>query len=178
MFQAIVHTVPGLLSAEECQAEIDRAEALGFEEAPITTGAGFVRAPEVRNNTRVMRDDPAQSALLWERVRAVVPEVPGWRAVGLNERFRLYRYEAGQYFKLHSDGSYRRPQGGQASQLTFMVYLNEGFGGGATRILDHSTIQPRTGMALLFAHQLLHESTALRSGRKYVLRSDVMCVRA
>ncbi len=37
------------------------------------------------------------------------------------------------------------------------------------------TVVPRRGMALLFRHHLLHEGATVTSGRKYVLRSDVMC---
>ena len=61
------------------------------------------------------------------------------------------------------------------NQLTFMVYLNEGFAGGATRFLDHGVeVEPRTGRALLFQHALLHEGVTVGEGVKYVLRTDVM----
>jgi prolyl 4-hydroxylase len=177
MFEALVRTLPGLLSTEECSAEITRAEALGFDAAPITTVRGFVHRPEVRNNQRVMRDDPEQAARLWERLRgSVPPELEGARAVGLNERFRLYRYEPGQYFRVHSDGAFVRGPT-ERSRLTLLIYLNEGFTGGETQILDWGPVHPRTGLGLLFQHELFHESVALRSGRKYVLRSDVMYAR-
>ena len=38
-------------------------------------------------------------------------------------------------------------------------------------------VKPRQGMALIFAHPLLHKGEPVVSGRKYVLRTDVMCVR-
>ena len=47
-------------------------------------------------------------------------------AVGLNERFRFYRYGAGEYFSWHYDGSYYRNDL-ERSLLTLMVYLDEGF---------------------------------------------------
>ena len=170
----VVVTIPGLLSREECAAEIDRAEGLGFGEAPITTERGFVRAPEVRNNTRVMRDDPRQASLIWSRLCShTPPTLPGWSAVGLNERFRLYRYTPGQYFRTHRDGCFARSSSEQ-SQLTLLIYLNEEFTGGETLLLDWGRVRPQTGLALIFSHRMLHESVALRSGRKYVLRSDVM----
>jgi hypothetical protein len=174
MFEPYVRTLPHLLSAEECAEEIARAEALGFKDAPITTALGFVREPEIRNNTRVMRDDPEQAARLWERVRSVVPaDLEGWGPVGLNERFRLYRYEPGQYFRIHGDGAFVRSPT-ERSHLTLLIYLNEGFSGGATHILDWGQVRPRTGLGLLFSHELLHESAVLLTGRKYVLRSDIM----
>jgi len=56
-----------------------------------------------------------------------------------------------------------------------MVYLNEDFTGGTTAFHDFGVeATPRTGAALLFQHQLLHEGCVVRSGIKYVLRSDVM----
>ena len=67
-----------------------------------------------------------------------------------------------------------------------MIYLNDGFEGGATsfaelddrmRDEDRLTVNPRQGMALIFAHPLLHKGEPVVSGRKYVLRTDVMYAR-
>jgi predicted 2-oxoglutarate/Fe(II)-dependent dioxygenase YbiX len=139
--------------------------------------------PEIRNNERVILDDPERALDLWQRVSQYIPSTIGkWRAIGLNERFRFYRYDPGQRFALHHDGSYRRPNG-EESLLTFMIYLNEGFEGGETRFLlpyyydvnerDVSVV-PETGMTVCFVHELVHEGTPVIQGRKYVLRSDVM----
>jgi prolyl 4-hydroxylase len=54
-----------------------------------------------------------------------------------------------------------------------MVYLNDDFDGGHTRFED-AIICPAAGMALFFAHHLLHEGAVITRGRKYVLRTDVM----
>lgn len=54
-----------------------------------------------------------------------------------------------------------------------MIYLNEGFGGGETTI-EEVTITPQQGRVLCFIHQLLHKGQPVTSGRKYVLRTDVM----
>jgi len=56
-------------------------------------------------------------------------------ASGLNERLRFYRYDPGQKFDWHQDGYYER-ENGERSQFTFMVYLNDGFGGGGTSFVD------------------------------------------
>jgi len=166
-------TLEGALSGEECDALIARAEDQGFEFAPITTAHGFRIDVETRNNDRVVFDDVALAADLWSRVRDAVPAVMrGRRAVGLNERFRLYRYAPSQRFSWHSDGALHRGNG-EASLLTFMVYLNQDYRGGATRFEDAEVV-PRTGMALVFRHELLHEGATVVAGRKYALRSDVM----
>jgi len=80
----------------------------------------------------------------------------------------------GQRFAPHYDGCFRRNPS-ECSELTFMVYLNDGFAGGATTFHDFDEeVVPQAGMALLFQHQLLHEGCVVTSGVKYVLRSDVM----
>jgi predicted 2-oxoglutarate/Fe(II)-dependent dioxygenase YbiX len=168
-----VHVIPDLLTPEECREYIELTEARGYEAAPITTGLGFEMRPDIRNNTRVIIDDAGWAEALWRRSRDEIPGfLRGRQAIGLNERFRFYRYDPGEQFAPHRDGAYRRDNG-EVSLLTFLVYLNEGFSGGET-IVEGRPITPRRGLALIFEHQLLHEGAAVTSGRKYVLRSDVM----
>ncbi len=160
-------------SPEECREAIEVAEAEGFDEAPITTWDGPVMRKDIRDNTRVILDDPGLASLLWERITPFVPETIGaWRACGLNERFRFYRYEGGQRFEWHRDGCFARDEH-ERSRLTLLIYLNDGFEGGATT-LETVDVLPEQGMALVFAHQILHKGQPVTSGRKYVLRSDVM----
>lgn len=177
--QPLVFTVADLMSPAECEQVLARITALGPTSAPITTARGFVHAPKIRNNTRVIFDDPGLAAALFERVRPVVPAPLCHRLpVGANERFRGYRYEPGQRFAPHFDGSFRR-DADEESQLTFMVYLDEGCEGGDTHFLDLDLrVTPRRGLALLFQHRLLHAGTEVRAGVKHVLRSDVMYRRA
>jgi prolyl 4-hydroxylase len=167
--------VRDVLSHDECQAIIQRIDGSGPTVAPITTSTGFELRPDLRNNTRVMFDDGLLASQLFDRLSAAIPPtIARMRAVGANERFRCYRYESGQRFAPHYDGAFRRSDE-EVSLLTLIVYLNEGFRGGATAFLDHGVdIVPRTGMALLFQHRLLHEGCAVTSGVKYALRTDVM----
>jgi predicted 2-oxoglutarate/Fe(II)-dependent dioxygenase YbiX len=167
----------GFLSPEECALFIDRAEAIGFEEAPITTRGGFEMRKDIRDNSRVILDDPELAAFWWERARpSLVEEWFGWRLAGFNERFRFYRYDPGQRFAPHTDGYFQR-ESGQRSHFTFMAYLNADFSGGTTNLYkgcETLRVQPEPGLALVFAHKLLHEGAPVLSGRKYVLRTDVM----
>lgn len=171
----LVFTVDSVLDASECAELIERIERLGPEAAPISTPAGFVMRPDIRNNTRVMFDDVALAATLHQRIASAVPaRLFGRRLAGVNERFRCYRYHPGQRFAPHYDGAFRR-SATERSELTFMVYLNDGFTGGTTTFHDFEvSVAPRTGTALLFQHLLLHEGCTVASGVKYVLRSDVM----
>lgn len=170
-------TVRGLFTPDECAALVRAAEDIGFGDAPVTTSRGFVMMPEVRNNTRVMVDDRARAAALWERLAPWVPmERAGGVAVGLNERFRYYRYAPGQYFRWHRDGAFYR-DGRERSLLTAMVYLNDDFEGGSTDFDvgdEMLSVKPERGLVLLFEHRLHHQGAPVKRGRKYVLRTDVM----
>ena len=173
-----VLTVEDFFSPDECAQYIALSEGAGYGDAPVRTRLGEIMRQDVRNNARVVWDDTELAASLWERIREYVPSpLFGREAIGLNERFRFYRYDAGQTFKPHYDGFFKRDNG-EKSQVTFMIYLNEEFDGGATRFdikrVGDFDVVPRTGMALLFYHNLLHEGAPVIAGRKYVLRTDVM----
>jgi prolyl 4-hydroxylase len=171
----LVFTIAELCTPAECAALIARIEWIGPEAAPITTSRGFVMRPDIRNNTRVMFDDVELAAKLHARITGAAPAaLCGRRLAGVNERFRCYRYEPGQRFAPHYDGAFARSRT-ERSELTFMVYLNDDFTGGKTRLHDFEvTVAPRTGSALLFQHHTLHEGCVVESGIKYVLRTDVM----
>jgi prolyl 4-hydroxylase len=168
-----IFTVSGFLAAPECDSYIALSESRGFGDAPIETSFGPTMMKDVRNNSRVMIDDPSLAQLVWERSSAYVPNtLAGHHAVGVNERFRFYRYDPGQTFRWHRDGYFARP-GGERSRLTLMVYLNDDFDGGETRF-ERSVITPVKGTALFFVHYLVHEGAEVLRGRKYVMRTDVM----
>ncbi|WP_020473026.1 2OG-Fe(II) oxygenase [Zavarzinella formosa] len=181
-----IFVIHNFLTAAECEILIGVAEAGGFEEAPINTTFGVMIHREFRNNTRVMIDDEPLAAGLFDRVKSLLPERIGrWEPCGLNERFRHYRYVAGQKFEWHFDGAFHR-NNGESSKLTFMIYLNGGFSGGNTAFnLRRSgvvrdgdpllRVQPAAGLALVFRHDLLHTGEVVTEGVKYVMRSDVMC---
>lgn len=61
----------------------------------------------------------------------------------------------------------------EESRITFMIYLNEDFVGGATQF-DDVSIVPKTETALCFIHEQKHEGCPVLEGAKYVLRTDVM----
>lgn len=168
-------TVAKLLSIDECQALIQDSEARGYEPAPITTARGFEMRPDVRSNTRVMYDDHALAERLWQRLHAHVPWgwPPPWVATGLNERFRVYRYEPGQCFRWHFDGAFERSPT-ERSMCSVLVYLNDGFEGGTTDFHRGPSVAPVCGTALIFTHAQLHQGASPTRGRKYVLRTDIM----
>jgi predicted 2-oxoglutarate/Fe(II)-dependent dioxygenase YbiX len=173
------------LTPGECAEHIRLSEDAGYDDAPITTGRGAVVRKDVRNNDRVMIDDPTLATELFARAEPFLPaDFLNWMAVGLNERFRYYRYTTGQKFDWHFDGPFTRDTG-ESSKLTFMIYLNDGFLGGETvfNLKRHGVVRdtdpvlrvfPTAGTALVFRHDVLHTGAMVLDGVKYVIRTDVM----
>ena len=151
-----VADVPGafqllnVLSAQECEALIALGEQLGF-----LADAAVSLPRSVRHNDNVVWVvDDATQEILWKRVCAAInadtSAYQGSSALGLNARFRFYRYGAGDYFQFHSDGAWpdSRVVDGELianafedrySQASFLFYLNGDYEGGATRFLVNAT---------------------------------------
>ncbi len=181
--------IHGLLDPVVCERLITWSTQHGYE--PATFGKGQ-RVEGVRNNDRIIEDNMERADMLWQKMRAHMPE--DWMtphafsrfargphiATGLNERFRWYRYTPGQRFAPHVDSVFQRPAPSQeVSMLTALLFLNDGFDGGGTKLwLDGSThtVTPKTGSLLCFDHGLKHEGVCVDRGTKYILRSDVMYV--
>ncbi|MEO1029860.1 MAG: 2OG-Fe(II) oxygenase [Bacteroidota bacterium] len=169
-----VFVIEDFLSAKACADYIEKAELQTFEAAKINMQGQQVMNKMVRNNDRLLFFDDSLAEELWLKLKPFVPASFGRsKAIGLNEMFRIYRYDVGQRFKMHRDGSYER-NATEFSVLSFLIYLNEDFEGGETEFRRITTVKPKTGMALLFHHPMRHEGKEIRSGTKYVLRTDVM----
>ena len=130
-----------------------------------------------------------------------------WEFYGLNEGVRVNKYssEKSDYFAPHKDAQYC-PSGDKRSIFSLILYLNEGFQGGETHLylpksvkqqtqamtteeeieaegglqngFDPVNIVPRTGLAVVFSQNILHESTPLVMHKtpeyKYILKTDVV----
>ncbi len=178
--QPYIIKIHDLLSPEECAELIALIESLAPDVATINTLAGTRVDRDVRNNDRVIFDDTGLAETLLERAAERAPrEIHGMSLSGANERFRCYRYQPGMRFAPHSDGAFVRDENEQ-SHYTFLVYLNDEFEGGHTTFLTDPevSIQPQTGMGLLFQHPIIHEGGVVTSGVKYVARTDLMYRRA
>ena len=170
-----ITTLAGFLSPTECDHQIESGEQTGFEYAKFGgPDKKQTSMPGFRNNFRVLFEDHDLAKEFWARCQQHVPRiVEDHETIGVSERFRYYRYDKGQFFGRHPDGPQRRPNG-ERSRLTLIVYLNDDYAGGET-IFDQATIEPQKGMALIFIHGLMHEGAEVLAGRKYVLRTDIMC---
>ncbi|MDH7444316.1 2OG-Fe(II) oxygenase [Aquimarina sp. 2201CG14-23] len=169
-----IFLIEEFLSKEMCDHFIEKGEQVSFEEAKVSIDGRQVMVKGVRNNQRIMFKDQLLADKIWKQLEPYVEQdFEVYKAHGLNEMFRIYKYEEGQRFKMHRDGSYKRNEK-ECSFFSFLIYLNDDFEGGETYFEEGVTIMPKLGEALLFHHPLRHEGKPIVSGTKYVLRTDIM----
>jgi prolyl 4-hydroxylase len=171
-----IFTVADVLNPDECLTLISKIELLNPTIATINTMTGTRVHADTRNNDRVIFDDLELAQTLLNRIQEKAPkEIHGKSFVGINERFRCYRYKPGMRFAPHTDGSFHRDELEQ-SFYSFLVYLNDEFEGGNTTFLTEPevSIKPEIGMGLLFQHPIIHEGSVVTKGIKYVVRTDLM----
>lgn len=170
-------------TASWCGSVLDRLARSGFT-APTPE-----YPQSYRTNDRWVADDPA---LADEVLAAARPHLPAtlvdeagirWRLSGLNPRMRACRYRAGQWFGPHRDGVHWQ-SARERSWLSVLVYLDDGFRGGDTRVFAdrHGArvvrrIVPARGKLAIFDHTLWHDGAPVEAGTKHVLRTDVMYTR-
>ena len=172
----LILELPVLFTAAECADWIRRIQSAGTELAPINTKRGSQVESRIRNNRRVIFDDPEWAGELFDRMKDQAPQtIHDMSLVGVNERLRCYEYQAGQRFAPHSDGAFIRDER-ERSWYTYMVYLNEAFEGGETIFFvePEVSIKPQAGAGLTFQHPIIHEGSEVTSGVKYVVRTDLM----
>ncbi|MEH6823537.1 MAG: 2OG-Fe(II) oxygenase [Motiliproteus sp.] len=136
----------GVLSAEECRRFIELTESLGY-----LPDAAVSLPRDIRHNDNVVWvTDEGTDGIIWERIASLVKrnltQLNGKPPLGINARFRFYRYREGDYFRFHSDGAWpgsrviedklvANAYPDRYSQLTLLLFLNDDFDGGATRFL-------------------------------------------
>ena len=135
-----------VLSSDECQRLIGISEQLGFLPDAAVSLPRSIR----HNDSLTWIVDQQTDAIIWQRIAHLLDDrqgvFSGCKALGINARFRFYRYSRDDYFKPHSDGAWpgsRIIDGeliGNAypdrySQMTFLMLLSENFEGGETRFL-------------------------------------------
>lgn len=207
-----IDAVPGalqllnVLTPEECQRLCDMSEALGYLEDAAVSLPRAIR----HNDSFTWVADDETCDIIWQRCRPQIHDHSDYNAgkalLGLNARFRFYRYGVGDYFAPHTDGSWPGSRvidgelidnayGDRWSQLSFLLFLSDGYEGGATQFYvskadssrparrtdDADIIDVRTalGGALCFPHgthpqHCMHSSQRITAGTKYIIRSDVL----
>lgn len=150
-FQDGVVLLHNVVTPAECRRIRDLSEAMGYsEDAPVSLGRNIRQ-----NESCVWLMDDAVNRQIFDRVQAALPSIKlqsssienrNDRPIGLNHRWRLYKYNPKDIFKFHTDGAWSdsgMDEAGQYNQdlyhgkalsfQTFLIYLNDDFKGGATR---------------------------------------------
>ncbi|KAG0085920.1 hypothetical protein BGZ93_000387 [Podila epicladia] len=192
-----------VLTRKECHQMISAAEAIGFTPDVPIVGTASESISVLAHNFFWMADDQLLKHI-FDRCKPHFPETSGdgHGAVGINSRWRVYRYVPGAIYRIHVDGQwpgsgldpvtgeylYDAYGGTRWSRLTFLVYLNDEFEGGGTTFftpsadvgfMDARAASPRAGSVLCFPHgeaagSLLHEGSPVLKGAKYIIRADVL----
>eukprot|EP00927_Polykrikos_kofoidii_P071805 TRINITY_DN68014_c0_g1_i1.p1 TRINITY_DN68014_c0_g1~~TRINITY_DN68014_c0_g1_i1.p1 ORF type:complete len:304 (-),score=33.62 TRINITY_DN68014_c0_g1_i1:85-996(-) len=192
--------VLNLMTPAECQGFVAVLDALGFHEDAAVSLPYSIR--HMSNCNLVVPE--AVDGELFERCRKVLPVIGGCEALGLNAKFRCYKYGPGDYFKPHTDGAWPGSRvhmhcgtgtpgwqfvpdayGDRISQLTFLVLLSEDYHGGETRFVQlpggapDVSVRTPVGAALCFPHGYhpdspLHAGELVSSGFKYMIRTEVL----
>ena len=77
---------------------------------------------------------------------------------------------------MHTDTAYSKGEE-YVGMHTLLLYLNDNMTGGETIVgcQDEScTVKPETGKVLVFYHYTPHEGAIVKSGVKYVARTEIM----
>ncbi len=147
-----ISEVPGayqllnVFSEQECRKLLKTSEELGY-----LKDAAVSLPREIRHNDNVtIVVDDATERLIWQRIEALTQQnlaiFDGKKPLGINTRFRFYRYQEGDYFKYHIDGDWpgskvegdtliHNAYSDRYSKMTFLILLNDNFEGGETQFL-------------------------------------------
>lgn len=186
-----------VFTQQECEEFIKQTEELGYlEDAAVS----LPRSVRHNDNITWVVDDLTHD-IIWDRCKDFMYDNKeifyGKNTLGINKRFRFYKYSKGDFFKLHTDGSWPGSRvvnkelitdfyKDRYSQMTFLILLSEDFQGGETQFIvnkngEKELVNIRTpkGGVLCFPHGLhplhcLHSSNTITSGIKYIIRTDVL----
>ena len=182
-----------VLSPAECRQFRLITDTLGYHaDAPVS----LPHSVRHMANLNWVVDDQICEAVFARCQPQLTDHIGGAPSLGLNARFRFYRYQAGDYFKPHTDGSWPGSRavdgrlqadafGDRWSQLTFLLFLSDNFEGGHTRFypdgLEGEAFPVHTplGSALCFPHgghpqQCIHAGETVRRGIKYIIRTEIL----
>ncbi|MEM7193900.1 MAG: oxidoreductase [Pseudomonadota bacterium] len=147
-----ISTVPGacqindVLKENECSNFIELSETLEY-----LPDAAVSLPRSVRHNDNIVWviDDQTHD-ILWSRIENCLQQLPdifgGRPPVGLNCRFRFYRYQKGDYFRPHTDGAWPGSRivdgelradafGDRFSRMSALFFLSDDFEGGDTQFM-------------------------------------------
>lgn len=201
--ETLAFVIDNILTHEEAHGLIELSEQMGYSRfAPAIS-----TPPGMRQNSAAhwfASEDVAACFLepLMGRIKHLLPAAIAGTELypHLSHRVAHYKYNDGDVFNRHTDGSWPGQAVNQTgngitewqgveSKLTMLLYLNDsedGVQGGCTRLfpltqgLKPCDVSPRTGSALFFRHghgpdSVLHMGTQVHGDvPKYVVRLNVL----
>ncbi|ELA8350238.1 2OG-Fe(II) oxygenase [Vibrio alginolyticus] len=147
-----VSSVPGafqllnVFTREEFETMVSITEQLGYTEDAAVSLPRHIR----HNSNLTWVADDFTTDLIWDRCKDLFIDkyghFQGKKPLGLNARFRFYHYGAGDFFKMHIDGSWPGSRivddqlvndayGDRWSMYTFLILLSDDFEGGETQFV-------------------------------------------
>lgn len=184
--------VEDLLTMTECQKLLHRANMLKISSK---TAAGDVRH---RNSMTVALDDEELAAVVFDRIRDLIPQVikvdedcsnPGlchskedlygtWKPYGLNHRWRIVCYPGRGHFGPHRDGCYLIDEH-HRSLITINGYLTDrpiGYGGATRFVKDDIDVHfnEEDGIFTTAEEDVIHRVEADKAGKAVVFLHDLM----
>lgn len=176
--------VRGFLPAVECEAWIARAERLGFRHGPNPQAAGGATSREQVYRYLACLNDGLVARSLFLKAREYLPtHWPPGRVdrglLGAHPRIRFFRADPDDAIPIHQDDP-SSPIDGAATDFSLMIFLNECLGGtirfhrGPDGSSPFAELSPETGTAMIFPHSTWHEPGLVLTGRRYVLRADLL----
>lgn len=183
-----------VLTPTDCAQIIAAAEAIEFMPDEPIDSVDTSRST-LAHNVFWLADSQLNN-IIYNRCKAFLPD-----SLGLNARWRVYRYAPGAVYRPHIDGAWPGsgldPEtgkyvydmyGDRKSKMTFLIRLNDDFEGGATTyyipapelgFMNARAVTTPKGSVVCFPHgdaegSLLHEGSEVLKGFKYVIRTDVL----
>jgi Rps23 Pro-64 3,4-dihydroxylase Tpa1-like proline 4-hydroxylase len=161
-----------LLTKEECSGLIDYMESQPRLENLRSGSAKYDRHILISNEW---------ASKIYERIIKILPR--GYcEEVSINDYFRFSKYHPGGYFAQHRDGLNQNREG-KRTIMTVNIFLNDlkDDEGGETIFYDDKdprtpslSFHPKAGTGVIFDREILHMGNHVKSGNKYLFRTDVM----
>jgi hypothetical protein len=204
LYPGRVWVVPSFFSAQECEEWVKFCETSGGFEHTSHPATKYTAHREcfrmqqqnaIELSTRVFQRLQTAFNCVLRRIHQESADLisPGRVPVGCNPNLRVYKYEKGNSFGKHVDGSnVIGAEGGDLLQgclteMTMLIYLSECRGGatrfhtgrpnGKSKRAPSFAFEPQVGALLLHIHGdhcLEHEAEPVLEGYKYVLRTDLV----
>ena len=183
-----LYVIENFLTDEECDKIIKKSEEIGFEIAAVTTdlNKGIINL-KYRKCMRIMIDDLEGLEKLFNRMKYLLPLAnEGGILSSLSERWRILKYNPGDFFGRHCDGRHSQESNkfDEYSVFTSHIYLNDGseVDGGATTFFNKRffesgklDVEPKKGSVAIFRqNHFEHCGSAVNKGVKYTIRHDIM----